>query len=98
MPIDRSTIAIVLFVFLVPSALLFWVFDDSVQDPIFTLLQPDVIEVQIAPCDQRLSALGVTNLVSTYELRGSCLRPVSVVLGPRGVPVTIYARAPSSSR
>ena len=89
--------AIVLFVFL-PSALLFWVFDDSVQDPIFTLLQPDVFQVQIAPCDQRLSALGVTNLVSTYELRGSCLRPVSVVLGPRGVPVTIYARAPSSSR
>ena len=76
----------------------FWVFDDSVQDPIFTLLQPDVFQVQIAPCDQRLSALGVTNLVSTYELRGSCLRPVSVVLGPRGVPVTIYARAPSSSR
>ena len=89
--------AIVLFVFL-PSALLFWVFDDSVQDPIFTLLQPDVIEVQIAPCDQRLSALGVTDLVSTYELSGSCLRPITDVMGPRGFPVAIYARVPSSSR
>ena len=79
-------------------AYVYWVFDDMVREPIFTLLQPDVFQVQIAPCDQRLSALGATNIVSTYELRGSCLRPVTDVMGPRGVPVTIYTRVPSSSR
>ena len=74
-----------------------WVFDDAVSDPVFTLMYIDQVQVRIAPCDQRLSALGVTDLVSTYQLSGACLRPVTVVMGPRGVPVTIYARLPSSS-
>lgn len=76
----------------------FWVFDDSMKDPIFTLLQHDVFQVRIAPCDQRLVALGVTNFVSTAALNSSCLRPVSGVMGPLGVPVTIYAMVPSSPR
>ena len=70
-----------------------WVFDDATKDPVFTLLQSDLFEVRLSPCDERLQALGATYIASTTPLAGSCLHPLANVEGPRGVPVTIYQRS-----
>ena len=70
-----------------------WVFDAAAKEPIFTLLQPDLFEVRVSPCDERLQTLGASFIVSTTPLAGACLNPLTSVEGPRGVPVTIYQRS-----
>lgn len=71
----------------------YWVFDDSVVDPVFTLIRDEfVAEVRIAPCDARLTELGVRHIVSWMPLSSRCLVLDRESMQPNGKPLYIYSR------
>jgi hypothetical protein len=71
-----------------------WAFDVSLKAPIVRLLQPDMIEVTVSPCDPVLDKFNVRHLVTSRRMHGSCLSAPSEVAGPEGVPAYFYERSP----
>jgi len=71
----------------------YWVFDGGLAAPVFTLLRDEfVAEVRIAPCDGRLTELGVRYIVSWVPLSSGCLSLERESTQPSGKPLYIYAR------
>jgi hypothetical protein len=71
-----------------------WSFDVSSKAPVVRLVQADMIEVTINPCDPVLDKFNVRHLVTPRRMQGSCLSAPSEVVGPEGVPVFFYERSP----
>jgi len=71
-----------------------WSFDMSLKAPIVRLVQADMIEVVINPCDPVLDKFNVRHLVTPRRMQGSCLSAPSEVVGPEGVPAYFYERSP----
>jgi hypothetical protein len=71
-----------------------WAFDVSSKAPVVRLVQPDMIEVTINPCDPVLDKFNVRHLVTSRRMQGSCLSTPSEVVGPEGVPAYFYERSP----
>jgi hypothetical protein len=71
-----------------------WAFDVSSKAPVVRLVQTDMVEVIINPCDPVLDKFNVRHLVTPRRMQGSCLSAPSEVVGPEGVPVFFYERSP----
>jgi len=71
-----------------------WSFDVSSKAPIVRLVQPDMIEVMVNPCDPVLDKFNVRHLVTLRRMQGSCLSAPSEVVGPEGAPAYFYERSP----
>jgi hypothetical protein len=71
-----------------------WSFDVSSKRPVVRLVQTDMIEVTINPCDPVLDKFNVRHLVTPRRMQGSCLSAPSEVVGPEGVPAYFYERSP----
>jgi hypothetical protein len=71
-----------------------WSFDVSSKAPVVRLVQADMIEVTINPCDPVLDKFNVRHLVTPRRMQGSCLSAPSEVVGPEGVPAFFYERSP----
>jgi hypothetical protein len=71
-----------------------WVFDVSSKAPVVRLVQADMIEVSVNPCDPVLDKFNVRHLVTPRRMQGSCLSAPSEVVGPEGVPAYFYERSP----
>jgi hypothetical protein len=71
-----------------------WAFDVSSKAPVVRLVQTDMVEVIINPCDPVLDKFNVRHLVTPRRMQGSCLSAPSEVVGPEGVPAFFYERSP----
>jgi len=71
-----------------------WSFDVSSKAPVVRLVQADMVEVTISPCDPVLDTFNVRHLVTPRRMQASCLRSPLEVVGPEGVPVYFYERTP----
>jgi len=71
-----------------------WSFDMSLKAPVVRLVQADMIEVVINPCDPVLDKFNVRHLVTPRRMQGTCLSAPSEVVGPEGVPAYFYERSP----
>jgi hypothetical protein len=71
-----------------------WSFDVSSKAPVVRLVQTDMVEVIINPCDPVLDKFNVRHLVTPRRMQGSCLSAPSEVVGPEGVPAFFYERSP----
>lgn len=71
-----------------------WSFDVSSKAPVVRLMQADMIEVIVNPCDPVLDKFNVRHLVIPRRMQASCLSAPSEVVGPEGVPVFFYERSP----
>lgn len=71
-----------------------WSFDASSKAPVVRLVQADMIEVSVNPCDPVLDKFNVRHLVTPRRMQGSCLSAPSEVIGPEGVPAYFYERSP----
>jgi len=71
-----------------------WSFDTSSKAPVVRLIQADMIEVIINPCDPVLDKFNVRHLVTPWRMQGSCLSSPTEVVGPDGVPAYFYERNP----
>ena len=71
-----------------------WSFDVSSKRPVVRLVQTDMVEVIINPCDPVLDTFNVRHLVTPRRMQGSCLSTPSEVVGPEGVPAYFYERSP----
>ena len=71
-----------------------WSFDVSSKRPVVRLVQTDMVEVIINPCDSVLDKFNVRHLVTPRQMQGSCLSAPSEVVGPEGVPAYFYERSP----
>jgi hypothetical protein len=71
-----------------------WSFDVSSKAPVVRLIQADMIEVIVNPCDPVLDKFNVRHLVIPRRMQASCLSAPSEVVGPEGVPVFFYERSP----
>jgi hypothetical protein len=71
-----------------------WAFDVSSKAPVVRLVQTDMVEVIINPCDPVLDKFNVRHLVTPRQMQGSCLSAPLEVVGPEGVPAFFYERSP----
>lgn len=71
-----------------------WSFDTSSKAPVLRLVQADMVEVIINPCDPALDKFNVRHLVTPRKMQGPCLSPPTETVGPEGVPVFFYERTP----
>ena len=71
-----------------------WSFDTSSKAPVVRLVQADMVEVIINPCDPVLDKFSVRHLVTPRRMQGSCLSPPTETIGPDGVPAYFYERRP----
>ena len=71
-----------------------WSFDVSLKAPVVRLVQADMIEVLVNPCDPVLDKFNVRHLVTPRQMQGPCLSAPSEVAGPDGIPAFFYERSP----
>lgn len=71
-----------------------WSFDTSSKAPVVRLVQADMIEVTINPCDPVLDAFNVRHLVTPRRMQASCLSSPTETVGPDGVTTYFYERTP----
>ena len=69
-----------------------WTFRTDVRKPVISLMQPDVIGIEIDPCGPELDRLGVGHLVTVAPLDASCVRLESRSTAPSGATAFIYER------
>ena len=71
-----------------------WSFDTTSKVPVMRLVQADMIEVTVNPCDPVLDNFNVRHLVTPRRMAGPCLSAPEEVAGPEGVPILFYERRP----
>lgn len=69
-----------------------WSFDTALAEPVVRLVQLDMVEVKVNPCDPVLDRFALRHLVTTRELSASCLHSPIEVVGPEGIRVYFYER------
>ena len=71
-----------------------WSFDTNLKAAVVALLQADMVEVKINPCDPVLDKFNVRHIVTETRITASCLMLQEESVGPYGVPVFFYERTP----
>ncbi len=74
-----------------------WSFDPALRAPQVRLVQMDMVEVRVSPCDPVLDRFSVRRIATPRELVVSCLAPPIETIGPEGETVYIYERKPVGS-
>jgi hypothetical protein len=71
-----------------------WSFDTETSSSSIRLVQMDMIEVRINPCDPVLDRFMVRHIVTPRKLIATCLLEPSQSVGPEGEQVYLYERLP----